>query len=387
MSGKPDKNVVAVSVATLMLTFGEELWKRFIPKYLERLGAPIAAIGFYGTLRDFLDGAYQYPGGWFADRFGRRRALLTFIAVALGGYVIYATIPAWPAAFVALILVMAWVSMASPVLFAVIGDALPKGRRTAGFTLQSILKRMPIIFAPTIGGAIIASLGVVEGVRLGLMVSAAMAVVTLLVVSRVDVTHVPMPAGQNVAGVWREMESQLKLLLASDILARICEGMVDVLVVLYALDVIGISPAKFGVLVGIQTLTAIAAYLPGARFADQLGRKPVVTATFLMFALFPVAVIAARGFSGLVLAFIVGGLREIGEPARKALIVDFAVPHARARTVGLYYLVRSVSITPAAVVGAMLWQRETAAPFLVAAAFGLAGLVVFVMTVDVTAPG
>jgi MFS family permease len=145
--------------------------------------------------------------------------------------------------------------------------------------------------------------------------------------------------------------------------------------------VIGVSPARFGLLVGIQTLTAIAAYLPGARFADRLGRKPVVATTFLMFAAFPVAVIIAKGFAGLVFAFIIGGLREIGEPARKALIVDLAVPHARARTVGLYYLIRSLTITPAAVIGAFLWERNTAAPFLVAAAFGLAGVIVFLATV------
>jgi MFS family permease len=378
---KHDRNVVSVSIATLTLTFGEELWKRFIPKYLERLGAPLPAIGFYGTLRDFLDGAYQYPGGWVADRYGRRSALLAFIGVALTGYVVYAAIPAWPTAFIGLVLVMAWASMASPVLFAVIGDALPKGKRTGGFTLQSIVRRIPIVFAPAIGGAIIARLGIVEGVRVGLMVSAALAAGTLLIVRRIDVTHVPMPAGQNVAGVWREMVSHLRRLLLSDILVRVCEGMVDVLIVLYALNVIGISPSRFGILVGIQTLTAIAAYIPGARFADQLGRKPVVAATFLMFAAFPVAVITAHGFAGLVFAFIIGGLREIGEPARKALIVDLAVPHARARTVGLYYLIRSLSITPAAVIGALLWERNTAAPFLVAAVFGLAGLIVFVATV------
>jgi hypothetical protein len=46
------------------------------------------------------------------------------------------------------------------------------------------------------------------------------------------------------------------------------------------------------------------------------------------------------------MAFIIGGLREIGEPARKAMIVDLAEPEVRARTVGLYYLMRSLAITP-----------------------------------------
>lgn len=65
----------------------------------------------------------------------------------------------------------------------------------------------------------------------------------------------------------------------------------------------------------------------------------------------------------LVLAFIVGGLREIGEAARKALIVDLAQPHLRARSVGLYYLVRSVAIAPAAFIGGALWRMSPALPF------------------------
>ncbi|MEA2204952.1 MAG: hypothetical protein QOE77_1728 [Blastocatellia bacterium] len=54
------------------------------------------------------------------------------------------------------------------------------------------------------------------------------------------------------------------------------------------------------------------------------------------------------------MAFIIGGLREIGEPARKAMIVDLAQPEVRARTVGLYYLMRSLAITPAAAIGGLL---------------------------------
>jgi hypothetical protein len=54
--------------------------------------------------------------------------------------------------FIALALAMAWQSMASPAIFAVIGDSLPRERRAMGFTLQSILKRVPIVIAPIVGG-------------------------------------------------------------------------------------------------------------------------------------------------------------------------------------------------------------------------------------------
>jgi MFS family permease len=103
-----ERNVVAVAGAMFLLGFGENLWKGFVPKYLETLGAPVLAIGLYGTVRDFLDGAYQYPGGWIADRYGRRRALLLFVGLASVGYLLYAVAPSWPWVLLALFLSMAW---------------------------------------------------------------------------------------------------------------------------------------------------------------------------------------------------------------------------------------------------------------------------------------
>ena len=117
--------------------FGENLWRRFLPKYLELLGAPITAIGLFGITEDFLDGVYQYPGGWVADRFGRRLALLLFIALATVGYAVFWAAPSWRYAFLGLVFVMAWTSMASPTLFAVVGDSLPNHRRTVWVPTQN----------------------------------------------------------------------------------------------------------------------------------------------------------------------------------------------------------------------------------------------------------
>jgi MFS family permease len=377
-----ERNIVAVSVAMFLLALGENLWKRFLPKYLQMLGAPVAAIGLFGTCEDFLDGVYQYPGGWIADRYGRRRALLLFVTLATLGYVLYWLAPSWPFVFVGLVFVMAWSSMASPTLFAVVGDALPRGRRALGFTVQSILRRVPIAIAPILGGLAIAAYGLQTGVHLGLAVTVVLSMVTLGVVSRVNIPVMPDPVPTHIVAVWRSLPTPLRWLLTSDIFIRTCEGLVDVFLVLYAINVIGISAPAYGVLVAVQMTTAIVSYILVARFADRMGRKPFVMATFAAFALFPVAVVLARDFATLVAAFVVGGLREIGEPSRKALIVDLAAPSLRARSVGLYYLIRSLTITPAAFIGGLLWEVTPALPFWMAGLIGLVGVVVFAMTVE-----
>jgi MFS family permease len=158
--------------------------------------------------------------------------------------------------------------------------------------------------------------------------------------------------------------------------------MVDVFLVLYATNVVGVSAPRFGALVAIQALTAIVVYVPAAKIAERTGKKPFVVATFVAFACFPLAVVSSRSFAALALAFVVGGLREVGEPARKALIIDLARPSLRARVVGLYYLGRSLAIAPAAFVGGLLWRVTPSLPFYVAAGAGAVGVVVFAATVD-----
>ncbi len=376
-----ERNIVAVSGAMLLLSLGESLWRKFLPKYLQALGAPIRAVGLFGSTEDFLDGIYQYPGGWLGDHLGRRNALLLFVSIALAGYCIYAFAPSWPWALVALVFAMVWSSMASPTLFAVVGDALPKERRAIGFTVQAILRRIPIVIAPILGGLLIARAGLVTGMHALFIATIGLAVVTLAVVARVQIPRLAGPPA-NIRGIWRSFPSPLRWLLLSDVFIRTSEGLVDEFSVIYALNIIHVTAPQFGVLIAVQTITAIVVYIPAAKIADRIGRKPFVIATFLAFSTFPLAVAASSSFHAAAGAFVIGGLREIGEPSRKALIVDFAEPMLRARTVGLYYLIRSVAIAPAAFIGGLLWEIRPALPFIVALCVGLAGTALFAATVS-----
>jgi MFS family permease len=375
-----ERNVSIASASIFLLGLGEELWKKFLPKYLEALGASPPVIGLFGAAENFFDAVYQYPGGWIADRLGRRRAFFIFLFLAAAGYVVYLFSPSWPFVFLGLALAMAWQSMASPAIFAIIADSLPQKRRAMGFTVQSILKRVPIVISPMIGGALIAEFGIVRGIHLGLVGNLFIVALTLVLVHRINIEV--KAAATNIRGVWRSFPVVMKRLLISDVIIRMCEGMTGVLTILYVTNVHGLSAARYGTLIAIQMITSIFVYVPAGKVADRVGRKPFVILTFVCFALFPLAIVAARSFALLILAFAIGGLREIGEPARKAMIVDFAREDMRARSVGLYYLIRGLSITPAAVIGGFLWKISPQAPFMIAAAIGLLGTLIFALTVE-----
>ena len=372
-----ERNVVVMLATFLVLGMGEELWTRFVPKYLELLGAGAWAVAFYGTLRDLLDALYPYPGGWLADRLGRRASLVTFAVLSIGGYAVYMLAPSWPWILAGTVLVMAWSSLTLPAIFAVLGDHLPPGQRATGFGVMAILKRVPMILAPPLGGWLIARLGFQGGVRAGLAATILLALLGIVILRRSWIaTAAPAPDRESLPGLWRQMDPGLKPLLVADVLARWAEGIPKVFILFFVMDVLGGTAVEFGTLTSVQMIAATLVYIPVARLADRMNRKPFVLLTFAFFALFPLALVTAHGTAWLTAAFVIAGLRETGEPARKALIVDLASAGARGRAVGLYYLIRGLAVFAAPLVGGWLWILDRRLPFYVAFGVGAAGFLV-----------
>ena len=383
-SSRPsNRNVGVLALSIFALALGEELWQAYIPAYLTALGASGVVVGLFGSSKDLLDSVYQYPGGRLADRVGRRHALRLFTAVAVAGYVIYAVAPGWPLMFAGLAGVMAWKAGAFPATFAVIGDSLPPERRATAFSIQSILVRLPRVIGAPLGGLAIASLGTTAGVRLCFILTIVLALAVLAV--QQSGLHDPPGTGRGATSGRADRSAvslprTLRRLLVADCLVRIGEGVAASFIVLFVIQVRGFSAAEFGVLYAVQQAVAIVSYLPGGRVADRAGRDPIVAVTFVFFALFPLSVRLAASYPALMAAFVVGGLKEIGEPARKSLIVDLAPDERRASTVGLYYAIRNFLVVPAGAIGGLLWQQSPHLPLQAAFAVSAMGLLLFLVT-------
>jgi predicted MFS family arabinose efflux permease len=88
-----------------------------------------------------------------------------------------------------------------------------------------------------------------------------------------------------------------------------------------------------------------------------------------------------------VVAFVVGGLREFGEPARKAMITELVPPAFRTQAIGLYWAARSVGIMLAPLAGGLIWVAFGPEAMLWSAgALGLAGAILFYLRFAAPAP-
>jgi MFS family permease len=378
------RNLIVLLVAIFVIGMGEELWMRFVPKYLQALGASIFIIGLFDGLRTLLGAIYAYPGGVLVDRWGHRRAFLVFNLFSIAGYSLVLLIPHWGAVIAGMFLFLSWTCFSLPATFSLIGASLGPNRHAMGIGVQSIIKRLPIMVAPILGGILIDRFGIIDGVRIGLVVSILFSGATILVQRKLREAPVAAVAVTDRWNFWQSMRAfnaPLRRLLLSDILVRFCERIPFAWVVIYAMDYIGVNAKEVGILTSVEVIVASLCILPVSHFADKHRREPFILATFGFFTLFPVALWLSGSFAMLVLAFAIRGLKEFGDTSRKALIIGYCAPERRGQMIGAYYLVRDLLVSTAAILGAWLWKLGPASNFLGAAAFGLCGTMVYLIAI------
>jgi MFS family permease len=383
------KSTVGMLFMVILVGMGERMAERFLPIYLIALGGGPIVIGLLNGLDNLLSALYAFPGGYLSDRLGFKKALLVFNLFAMFGYLLVILIPAWPAVLVGAVFFLSWSAISLPATMSLVARVLPTDKRTMGVSMHSLVRRIPMALGPITGGLFIGIWGEKDGVRLAFGVALVLAVAAAVMQQKLieegsakksDGEPTQRPE-KNPLRLFREMSPALKRLLVADILVRFCEQIPYAFVIVWSMKIIHapVTAFQFGILTSIEMATAMLIYIPVAYFADRSAKKPFVVTTFVFFTLFPLSLLFATSFEILVLAFILRGLKEFGEPTRKALIMDLAPENRKAAMFGLYYMMRDIIVSLAAFGGAFLWMISPQVNFIVAFAFGVIGTLSFAL--------
>ncbi len=378
------KSLVGLLGMVVLVGMGEHMAERFLPLYLQQLtqaSTAVLAIGLLAGMDDLLSALYSFPGGYISDKLGTKRALLVFNLVSMVGYAIVIFVQSWWAVLLGAAFFISWSALSLPATMDLLSKAVPKNRRTMGVSVLSLVRRLPKMIGPIAGGTCIAIWGVGLGIRVafGCALVLAMSAAILQQVMIHDDSGDKQEAQANPLKLWHEMPQSLRNLLWSDILIRFCERIPDSFVVIWATRTMlhPISELSFGWLSALENMTAVFVYVPVAYMADRFGKKPFILVTFVFFTLFPLALLHAHSLAPLTAVFVLRGLKEFGEPTRKALIMDLAPEGRKASMFGLYYLIRDVLVAFAAFGGALLWGISPELNLYVAFGFGVIGTILF----------
>ena len=373
------------------LGFAEEVWRNFLAIHLKdsvtgvnqasRVLEAAKYMGIFAFFVNLLEGCGYIIGGKIAHRLGARVALLVSGLPMILGFILLLVIRHPLAIVFSALLITNWEPLSVPATFAVVGSEVPKNRRAIAFAVQSIQKRLPKVFGPLIGGVAIAvGFWLNLSLAFGFVILACLIQFFLLKRMRPTDDVVPVPFRE----VLRNIPPDLRRLLSAEIFLRWGDWFVRDFAVLYVVGVLAQSNQEAGLLLALTSFTALLTYIPVGKMVDRAPNpKPFIGLTFFLFALFPINLVILPRFlprlgvsltAALALVFILNGLREIGEPARKSLIAGGFPPELRARAVGLYWGLRSFAFCPAPLLSYLLWKYlGPENTFLVGGALGMVG--------------
>lgn len=377
------RDVTALLIMVIFVGLGEKMAERFLPIYLMALGASSLIPGFLNGLDNFLSAIYSIPGGWLTSKYGYKKALMFFNIFTLIGYLIVILIPNWIAVIVGSFFFLSWTALSLPAVMDMLSKEMPKNKRVFGVSLHSLVRRIPMAIGPVIGGLLIDIYGERYGVRLAFGAAFILGILSLVFQQLMIKDQKVENETLEVKKMMKLMPKSLSYLLSSDILIRFCEQIPYAYIAIWAMKSAQgahISGFEFGILTAIEMTVALLIYIPVALLADKGSKKPYVLITFGFFTAFPIFMLISKSFGMLVIAFIVRGLKEFGEPTRKTMIMELAPEGYKAATFGVYYFVRDVIVSISAVLGAYLWQIKPEINLITATAFGLIGMLVLAFT-------
>ena len=318
-------NFLLITVSWIIMFSAQPIPDTYASLYYLHLGANelmLAAMGFAGSIAVAL---VQFPGGYLADKHGRRWLIVTMTFGMAIGSLFFIFAPSWEFILIGL-LVQNFCSIYGPALMAMVIDSLPSQNRGAGFSFQSVVTTLVLLPAPLIAQYLVATFNFDFGMRIAYTLTAT--AYFAIAILRFRLTETLPPAGQKAKFsfvdalrsypkavkegicVWRKVpKSAFNLFLTIIVVNGLVVSCATYFVV-YATSVLSMSLEQWALVMTFRYLTiAIPAILAGFSM-DALGRKRFLILGYLLYIPGMLLFINAD-FNMLLLAFFFFGLGNL----------------------------------------------------------------------------
>jgi len=280
-------NYAVLVVSWILLDFASEIPAAYYALYVLGLGATETILGMIGLFQFLALASMQFPGGYIADKFGRKWiiCLMTF-GVALS-YLFYALAPSWHFILIGAVLMAVFNSTYQPALMAMIADSLPPEKRGMGFGIVTLIGSASTTPGPVVAALLYSRFGLINGMRIGYgIVVALFLAAAFLRVFRLKETikttekprisdlwkNYPVAVKQSL-GVWKKVSRSLFYLVWSVIFVQFGFSIASLLLPVYAVNVRQVDKAIWALLTAAAPVTTIIFSIPIGKFVDKVNRK------------------------------------------------------------------------------------------------------------------
>jgi MFS family permease len=346
--------------------------------FVEALGGPPVALGLIG-LGNFLALAIvAFPGGYLADKYGRRWLISTMTFAIAFSFLFFALAPTWE--FILLGSIVGSLCLIyQPALFAMVQDSLPPERRGMGSSIIQLIHGTFNTPAPVIAIFILGWFGKVMGQRViyFLMTGLFLAAAVLRLKLKETVTNgepirfsyfissYPKAVRESV-GVWKVVPRTVLWLFSVRTLVMFGMSLTNVINALYARDVLGITEGQWYFVHIPLLVTMVVASLPIGKTVDKVGRRVPMILGLGVLAV-GTMIFAFGNFSMVLISMSLFGLAHMMVMSgAMALSADLIRPENRGKVVGFNNFVGYVAMGLGMLMGSFLYESiMPQAPFFI----------------------
>jgi MFS transporter, DHA1 family, multidrug resistance protein len=384
-----NKNIMAIALTTSLWSLVRNAWSPFWAPYLKNeLGASVTIIGFLSMIQTAERLIFQLPGGYLADKYGRKKIIIWGTALRTISPTIYFFAPNWRW-IVPAVIFNGMTSLYMPAFTAIIADSLPEESRGTGYGAYNMITSIPNIISPAIGGYVMDFYGYRLGLRIFLVFQIIVSGLMTLIRWKILKETIEVEKGETKKpslGSVTNFPRSIKIMIIVAIIGSFSGRIVMDFTSLYALEVIKLTNTQYGIITTVIGAISSILALPGGVLSDKYGRKPaimlsrtvtpisqyLVTLTQSFTPYFAVRIINSTGLA------LGGGGMYAGGPSWNALIADIVPPERRATVIGTIGTLTGIVAAPSSIIGGWLWEQYSPQlPFRLSAIVGLASASIF----------
>jgi MFS family permease len=373
-------NYTIIVLSWILIDFAGEIPATYYALYVLKLGATETILGIIGFAGFLSLASMQFPGGYLADKFGRKWLVssMTF-GVALS-FILYALAPSWPFILIGVILTNFFNSIYQPALMAIVSDSLPSERRGMGFGLIMLIASTSTTPGPLVAVLLYNQFGLELGMRAAYGIVIALFLIAAFMRFRLKETFIntPRPSWKEFfrsyptslresVRVWNRVPRSMFYLFLSGAIMMFGVAAVQVYLVIYAVNVLLVDTAIWGYVMLALPVTMIVLSIPIGKFVDKINRKVPILAAYAFF--FVSLLLFANGwnilFVFLSLMFLGVGLVMMNAGSN-ALQADLTPKESRGKVQGFSSFVNFIVMAIGAAAGGFLYEHlSPTAPFYV----------------------
>jgi MFS family permease len=324
-------------------------------KYVvETLHGPDMALGLIGLANFLAMAAVAFPGGYLADKYGRRWLITTMTFGMALSWLFFALAPTWH--FILLGSIISSLCLIyQPALFALVQDSLPPERRGMGSSIIQLIHGTFNTPGPVIAGFLLLQFGLGVSMRIIYLLMTTLFLIAAFwrlrlketmknikpIRFRYFLSSYPKAIKESIT-VWRKVPKSMLWLVIGQTLVTFALSITMVINQIYAIDILGITLEQWWVVFVPLLLTTVVASLPIGKAVDKFGRKkPLILGVFIFGA--AQLIFAFGSFLTIVFSMILLGIAQLlVMSSAMALATDLIDPVNRGKIVGFRNFIRYI---------------------------------------------